>query len=256
MSKIASLSLAALVVLSLASCGDDKKTGAPAPSTTPSAPTSSTPTVSTPGTPSVDPSTGGDPVQRTKAQLTKALLELSDLPSGFSIEADEPGDDAGNPLSSKDPKCKTLVKYLNADQAPGSKASASRSFSGGNEGPYIDFGVDALGDAKKVLALQASYRAAVRSCKKITMKFDGQSSSSMDVREVSAPQFGDDPFAFRLTSISGPQEGLEVVFATAGVNDVIVSVSIVAGQVGELDGATEAAVGKAKEVLGGSKGGT
>ena len=250
MSKIASFSLAALVALSLAACGDDKKTGTPAPSSTPSAPTSSTPT-----TPTVDPPTTSAPVERTKAQLTKALLELADLPSGFALEADQ-GDDGGNPLSSKDPKCKTLVKYLNADQAPGSKASVTRSFSGSQEGPYIDFGVDAMGDSKKVLALQASYRAAVRSCKKITMKFDGQGSSAMDVREVSAPQFGDDPFAFRLTSISGPQEGLEVVFATAGVNDVVVSVSIVAGQPGELDGATEAAVGKAKEVLGSKKSGT
>lgn len=250
MSKIASLSLAALVVLSLASCGDDKKTGTPAPS----APSSSTPPA--PSTPTTDPSTGDDPVQRTKAELTKALLELADLPSGFSLEKDDPSADDENPLSSKDSKCKSLVKYLNADQAPGSNASVSRSFSGGQEGPYIDFGVDAMGDATKVLALQSSYRAAVRSCKKITMKFDGQGSSTMDVREVSAPQFGNGPFAFRLTSISGPQEGLEVVFATAGVNDVIVSVSIVAGQPGELDGATEAAVGKAKKILGGKKSGT
>ncbi|WP_185444013.1 sensor domain-containing protein [Kribbella qitaiheensis] len=254
MSKIASFSLAALVALSLAACGDDKKTGTPAPSTTPSASSSGTP--SAPSTPTADPSTGSESVQRTKAELTKALLALPDLPSGFSLETDDPGDEAENPLSSKDPKCKSLVKFLNADQAPGSKVSVTRSFSGGQEGPYIDFGVDAMGDSQKVLALQSSYRAAVRSCKKITMKFDGQGSSAMDVREVSAPQFGDDPFAFRLTSISGPQEGLEVVFATAGVNDVVVSVSIVAGQPGELDSATEAAVGKAKKVLGGKKSGT
>jgi hypothetical protein len=256
MSKIASLTLAALVALSLASCGDDKKTSTPAPSQTPTAPISSTPTTpSTPADPTTAPSSGGE-VERTKAQLTKALLVLADLPTGFSQEADDPSAPSDKPFSSKDAKCKTLVKYLNADVAPGSKVSVARSFSGGQEGPYIDFGLDAMGDSKKVLALQASYRAAVRSCKKITMKFAGQGSSPMEVREVSAPQFGDDPFAFRLTGISGPQEGLEFTAATAGVNDVIVSVSILAGQPGELDGATEAAVGKAKETLGGTKSGT
>jgi hypothetical protein len=254
MSKIASFSLVALVALSLASCGDDKKTSTPAPSPTPSAPTSSTPTA--PSTPTVAPSTGGDPVKRTTAQLTKALLELADLPSGFSLEPNDPADESVNLFSSKDARCKTLVKYLNADQAPGSSASVARSFSGGQEGPYIDFGLDAMGDSKKVLALQTTYRAAVKSCKKITMKFPGQGSSPMEVREVSAPQFGDEPFAFRLTGVSGPQEGLEFTAATAGVNDVIVSVSILAGQPGELDGATEAAVGKAKEVLGSTKSGT
>jgi hypothetical protein len=254
MSKIASLTLAALVALSLASCGDDKKTGTPAPSQTPTAPISSTPT--TPADPTTAPSSGGQPVERTKAQLTKALLVLADLPSGLSVVPEDPSDASAKPFSSKDAKCKTLVKYLNADVAPGSTVSVTRSFSAGQEGPDIDYGLDAMGDAKKVLALQSAYRAAVNSCKKVTLKVAGQGTSSMGVEEISAPKFGEHPFAFRLTGISGPQEGGEATAAITGVNDVILSVFIYAGQPGELDGATKLAVDKAKKVLGGTKSGT
>jgi hypothetical protein len=254
MSKIVSFSLAALVALSLVSCGDDKKTGTPAPSPTPSAPSSSTPT--TPSTPTAAPSTNDQPVQRTKAQLTKALLELADLPSGLSVVPDDPSDASFKPFSSKDARCKTLVAYLNADVAPGSTASVARSFSAGQEGPEIDYGLDAMGTAQKVLALETKYKAAVKSCPKVSLKIPGQGTSPMGVEEISAPKFGDHPFAFRLTGLSGPMEGAEATGALTGVNDVILSVFVLAGQPGELEGATKLAYDKAKKVLGGTKSGT
>jgi hypothetical protein len=235
------LALAAALSLALSGCGDDKKSGTQSPSA------SSTPI--TTSTPTVQPTTGTGPVKRTAAELTKALLELKDLPTGFTLEPDDPATRGVKPFSSKDAKCRTLVKYLNADEAPGAKASAHRSFAGGQEGPYIDFSLDAMGDSKTVLALQASYKAAVNACKKLTLKIAGQGMSPMGVREISAPQYGDQPFAFRLTGLSGPLEGREFAAATAGVNDVIVSVSVLAGQPGDLNGATEVAVGKATDVL-------
>ena len=70
----------------------------------------------------------------------------------------------------------------------------------------------------------------------------------MKVEKISAPQFGTGPFAFRLTGTSGPKRGLEYTAATTGVNDVVVSVGVLAGQ-GELEAATEAAVTKAQQVL-------
>ena len=62
-------------------------------------------------------------------------------------------------------------------------------------------------------------------------------------------EFGTKPFAFRLTATSGSRRGLELTAATTGVEDVIVSVNLLAGQDGELEGATEAAVSKAQQVL-------
>lgn len=243
--KLASfpLAVAAALSLSLTACGGDKATGSASPSSTPSVVV--TPTESIPS----DPPTETGPVKRTKAELTKALLELKDLPSGFTMEDDDPADEGSTPFSSQTSKCKQLVKYLNADEAPGAKASAHRSFAGGQEGPYIDFSLDAMSTSNAVGKLQTSYKEAVTSCKKVTMRVDGKGSSPMEVVEVSAPQFGDDPFAFKLTGTSGALEGLEYTAAITGVGDVILSVGILAGQPGELDGATEAAVEKARPIL-------
>ncbi|TCN28541.1 hypothetical protein EV644_14818 [Kribbella orskensis] len=239
------LAVAAALTFTLAACGEDQPSGAVPPSaSTPTAP------VSTPAepTPSETPSEVG-PTRRTKAELTKALLELKDLPSGFSLEPEDPDDESAGTFSSPTSKCKTLVKYLNSETAPGSKTSAARSFSGSQEGPYIDFGIDSMVTTKAVRKLQTSYKEAVESCKKVTMRVPDQGSSPMEVVEIPAPKFGEEPFAFKLTGTAGPLEGREFTAATTGIGDVILSVSILAGQEGELDGATEAAVEKARTVL-------
>lgn len=231
------LALTTALTLSLTACGGDDKKSATPPATTP------TPRVS----PSAPTKTPSGPVLRTTAELTKALLMLSDLPAGFTQAKDE-ADDGSKPFSSSSSRCKTLVKYLNASKAPGSKASVTRSFAGGQEGPYIDFGLDAMGTVGKVADLQEEFADAVESCSKVTLRVEGEGSTSMKVEKIDAPQYGTGPFAFRLTGTSGPKRGLEATFATAGVKDVVVSVSVLAGQ-GELEAATEAAVSKAQQVL-------
>jgi hypothetical protein len=232
--------LAAALALSLTACGGDDQNEAAPPPTSP--PPSSTPT------PTVKVATPTAPITRSAAELTSALLELSDLPSGFSEEKDE-GDDSAKPFTSSSSRCKTLVKYLNATKAPGSKASVARTFSGGQEGPYIDFGLDSMGTAAKVADLRDSYADAVDSCSKVSLKTEGAATTSMKVEEITAPAYGTKPFAFRLTGTSGPKRGLEYTALVTGVGDVIVSVGILAGQGTELEPATETAVSKARQVL-------
>ncbi|MEU4392936.1 hypothetical protein [Kribbella sp. NPDC023855] len=231
--------LAAAVSLTLTACGGDSPGSSASPSSTPSV-------IATPAdsTPTETPTETG-PVKRTKTELTKALLNLKDLPSGFSTETD------GHTLAFSAPtsKCKTLVKHLNADEAQDSKASANSSFTAGQEGPYLDFRLDSMNTSKAVGKLLTSYREAVASCKKVTLRFNGQGSTSMDVVELQAPEFGDTPFAFKLTGVSGPKKGLEFATAVSGIGDVALTVAILAGQPGELDSATEAAVEKARIVL-------
>jgi hypothetical protein len=188
------------------------------------------------------------PVTRTTAELTKALLELADLPSGFAEDKEE-ADEGAKPFSSPSSRCKTLVKYLNATKAPGAKATVSRTFTGGQEGPYIDYGLDSMGTAEKVADLRDSYAEAVESCSKVSLKTDGAGSTLMKVEAITAPEYGTKPFAFRLTGTSGPKRGLEYAAAITGVDDVIVSVGVLAGTGTELDPATEAAVTKARHVL-------
>ena len=62
------------------------------------------------------------------------------------------------------------MKYLNATKAPGATASVTRTFTGGQEGPYIDYGLDAMGTADEVSDLRDSYAEAVDSCAKVSLK--------------------------------------------------------------------------------------
>ncbi|GAA3127750.1 hypothetical protein JOF29_007471 [Kribbella aluminosa] len=230
------LALAAVLALSLTACGGNGKKDAAPPAT---------PGPST--TPSATPSTSAGPVSRTSAELTAALLQLADLPSGFSLDKSE--DDGTPPFSAPTSRCKPLVKYLNASKAPGSKATATRTFTGGQEGPYIDYGLDSMGTAGEVTDLRESYAKAVDSCSKVTLKTAGSGNTSMKVEAITAPAYGTKPFAFQLTGTSGPKRGLEYAAVVTGVGDVILSVGVLAGQGGELDPATEAAVTKARQVL-------
>ena len=231
--------LAAAVSLTLTACGGDNPASSAGPSSTPSV--VATPTESTP----TETPTETGPVKRTKAELTKALLDLKDLPSGFTTDTD----DHTLLFSAPTSKCKTLVKHLNADEAQDAKVTASNVFAGGQEGPYLDFALDSMSTSKAVGKLLTSYREAVASCKKVSLRFNGQGSTSMEVVELQAPEFGDTPFAFKLTGVSGPKKGLEFATAVSGIGDVALTVGILAGQPGELDSATEAAVEKARTVL-------
>ncbi|MFI7064208.1 hypothetical protein ACIBL3_24685 [Kribbella sp. NPDC050124] len=245
----------AVVVVALSACSGGSGTATPAPSTASStaAPTTTTRTTSTP--PAV-PSTPLAKPARTVAELSKALLALADLPPGFSVEKDEGGDDSHVTVSSKDPRCAKLVAFSNADNSPGSKASAGQSYSGGAQGPFVDESIDAMGSPAAVRALQKSFKQAVAACRTMTLKVPGEGSSPISVREVAAPQVGTDPVAVRFTATSGPVEGFEVTMITTGVDDVVLALTVINGLPEDIDGATATAVEKAEDVLGATKTGT
>lgn len=245
-----SLLIAAVAVLALglSAC----TAGSAVTAKTPSPSSSTSPTVS--ASPTTDPTTATS-APRTVVVLKSALLVLDDLPTGFAIDPADASGDNGSPASSKDPKCAPLVRLFNAKTAPGSKASADVSFSGGQDGPFVEESIDAMGSVDAVEKLQASLKSAVAACHKVTITIPGQGSSTMNVAAVSAPKFGDHTVAARLTAAGGPLAGLEITQVAAGVNDVIVSISFMAALADEVDAATEAAVGKAENVLGSASSG-
>lgn len=244
---------ALLAAATFTACSGGSSTSGSTPSaTTPATTAASSTAPPSSAPPSSPPSSQPAARARTAAELKKALLELRDLPSGFAVDTSA-GDDDGS-ASSKDPRCATFIRIMDTDTAPGSKANAARSFTGGQQGPFIDESLDYLGSAKAVAALQASFRSAVRSCRSVTVRFPGEGSSKVSVTEVSAPQIGTGPFAVRLTATGGALDGLEIIMVTTGVDDVVVAMTFVAGTPDDVDGATEAAVGKAKKVLGAKTG--
>ncbi|MFI7067950.1 hypothetical protein ACIBL3_43630 [Kribbella sp. NPDC050124] len=244
------------VVITLSACSGGSDTSTSAPSTTASstpAPTTTTPSATTP---SAVPSAPPAKPARTAAQLAKALLALADLPPGFSVEKDEGGDDSDVTVSSKDARCAKLVAFSNADNPPGSKASAGQSYSGGAQGPWIDESIDAMGSPAAVRALQKSFKQAVAACRTMTLKVPGEGSSPISIREVAAPDAGTDPVAVRFTATAGPLEGFEVTMITTGVDDVVLAITVINGLPEDIDGATATAVEKAQDILGATKSGT
>ncbi|GAB2630736.1 hypothetical protein [Kribbella swartbergensis] len=240
--------LAAGLTLILVACGGDSTPeGGAAPSATPTptatASSSSTPSV-VPTTPSAPPTQA--PAPRTKATLTKALLALEDLPAGFAVEPDT-GEDDGGGLSSTNSKCAKLVRLFNAEQSPGAKVMVERGFSGGQNGPFVGERLEAMSSAKATSDLLAATRAAVKACPKAKLTIDGAGTSTVAVTEVAAPKAGTSPVAVRLAAESGPLAGLEVVFAFAGLGDVLLSMNFDSSDIEE---PVLAAVEKAKEVLG------
>lgn len=252
--SLVSLTIAAALALAATSCGDkDSGTAGPTPTTTSTSstpPPSTTPAPSTP--PAETPSAPPAAKPRTAAELTKALLVLADLPSGFSVDASPEEDDTK--LSSTDARCKDLVLLFNAKTPPGAKTVATRSFTGGQQGPYFDEELDAMGSPAAATALLNRTKAAIKSCKSAKVTIPGAGSSTVAVSEISMPKAGTNPVGGRFTANGGPLDGAEILFAFTGIGDVVLAMSFDAADV--LDGALGDAVTKATKVLGTGKTGT
>ncbi|WP_141789634.1 hypothetical protein [Oryzihumus leptocrescens] len=187
---------------------------------------------------------------RTAKELTAALLVLKDMPSGFSVQ---PKDNGAQPMaSSTAPSCATFVKLSNAAHLPGSIASADRSFSGGQNGPEIDEELDALKSVDAATGTQQNVVTALGSCHSVKLAIPGAGTSDVKVESVSAPQFGSDPAAARMTMTSGPASGLEVTMVTTRVEDVELAMTFVGAVPDDIDGATQLAVEKVQTTLGAS----
>jgi hypothetical protein len=251
--SLLSTALAAGLALVLVACSGGSDT---AGSATPSATTaSSTPPSPTPSSTPSATSTASTPVAakpRTKAELTKALLALTDLPAGFAIDPDTSDD--GSRLTSKEARCKGVVSVFNTQTAPGSKASVTRLFSGGQQGPFVQETLDAMGSPQAATALISRTRAAVRSCSQAKLTIPGAGTSTVRISELSAPTQGTSPMAVRFAASSGPLAGFELIFVITGLSDVVLGMSFDAPD--DLEAATADAYDKAAKVLGTTKTGT
>jgi hypothetical protein len=240
--------LVAMVLVAVAGCsGGTSSAAGPATSASSSSPSATATPTSTPtATPSSTPSVSTAP--RTSASLTKALLALADLPAGFQqedTETDEPAPKA----SSSQARCRDLVRLSNLSKAPGTKASVTAAFSGGQSGPFIGQQLDALGSARAVTSIVRSYAAAVKACRTLRLTIPGQGTSTVDVRTVSPPE---EPgaYAVRFTASSGALEGLEITQVFAPVTDVLLTLTFIQAAPEDVEGATGLAADKARTALG------
>jgi hypothetical protein len=244
MRTFVSTAVTACLALSLVACGGTKTDTTSAPSTTQSS--TPTPVPATSSTPSAAPTTPAAPAPRTKASLTKALLALNDLQPGFAIDPDAEGDD-GTKLTSTNAKCAKLVKLFNADTSPGAKVVVTRGFSGGQDGPFVQETLEAMVSAKATTSHLATIKAAVKSCTKAKLTISGAGTSTVAITEVAAPKAGAAPVAVRFAADGGALDGLQVTFAFAGLDDVLLSMNFDFSDIGV---SALAASKKASTVLG------
>lgn len=198
--------------------------------------------------PSPSPSASASAVERTSSQLKGALLALKDLPAGF--EVDKSSGDDGTTMSSRKGSCSSLVRLMNSAKPAGSRAQAQRSFSGGQDGPFVDESLDAMGTPQAARAFVEKYRAAVKACSTVRVSIPGVGSSNVAVREISFGKIGDDTFAARFRAKGGPLDGLEIIQAGVQSGDILVGVTAVGLDGPDAEAATEDAVKKASQKLG------
>lgn len=235
------------LLLALAGCSGQETSPPPAEST------SASPTAPTPAPPATTPSPSPTPtpsaVRRTSAQLKSALLGLKDLPAGFEVEKSG-GDDDGTKVSSSKKACAPLVRLMNSDTVAGSRAQAERSFSGGQEGPFVDETLDAMGEAQAARTFVQDYRTSVKACRSVRVSLAGVGSSDVAVRELSFGKMGGETFAGRFRAEGGALDGLEIIQVGVQAGDVVVGVTTVGLGGPDAEAATEDAVHKARKKLG------
>lgn len=181
----------------------------PVTSSAPASPSAASTPVPSPrtATPSRSPSPSPSaPTQKTTAGLRTALLGLKDVPAGFEVESESNGDFGGKASSSRS-ECAALVRLLNARKVPGSRADAQISFSGGQEGPFVDESLDAMGTAQKARAFVTDFRTSVKKCRTVSLTISGVGRSPIQIREISFADVGDTSFAARFSATRAHSRG-------------------------------------------------
>jgi len=199
--------------------------------------------------PSTSPAPSGRTTKRTASELRKALLSLKDVPPGFELEPDPGGDEAVQASSSRS-GCQALVRLLNAATVPGSKAEAQVSFSGGQEGPFVEETLAALGSTTTAQAFVTGFRSAVQTCRTVSLTVDGLGTSPLSVREISFADLGDASFAVRFRASKGALAGFELIQVGVQSADVVVGTTFVGLDPADAAVATQDAVDKVKKKLG------
>ncbi len=262
--RAAVLTAGASLALLVSGCSSGQP--APPPAATPpspagatseaSQPTPAASTTSSPSAPSSSPAPTKKPEPpastakaRTSAQLGKALLSLKDIPPGFERDTSGASQEDGK-LSSKKKECAPLVRLMNADKLPGSVANASVTYSGGQDGPFIDENLDALGTAPKAAAVINDYRKAVKDCREVTLSLPGAGTSALNVREISFAKIGDNSFAARFQAEQGPLAGFELIQVGIQSKDIVVGMGFVFTDPADAEAATDDAVAKVQDILG------
>lgn len=239
------LSAGCTVQLGSSSANDTEATSASTgPPSTASLPTASAASPSGQAAP-------GAPVPRTTQGMSHALLALDDVAAGFTVEPPtDPADTLDLSAGPGNSGCGDFVAMTNAAHLPGSTATASISFSGGQDGPFVDETLEAQPDANAAVSVLELLRKSIASCSRVRATVSGNGTpSQVLVRVVKAPAYGAHPVAVRLTASGGDLDGFEMTTVATAVADTVLTLDFIGFYPEDIDAVTYDAVGKATAVL-------
>jgi hypothetical protein len=186
---------------------------------------------------------------RSAATLKKALLAVEDLPSGYAVQPEAEEGGATPVARSEDPKCQEFVRLINAETLPGSKASALVAFAGGNEGPFVEQWLEAMGEPSAVAGVQKQIETSVEECGEVTVSLPGAGAAEMELTSVEPPAIGSHPIAYRMSAKGGALGGFEITFVHTGVGDTLLTMDFVAIEPAAIEGLLSSAHAKATRTL-------
>ncbi|MCX5201303.1 hypothetical protein OG897_07520 [Streptomyces sp. NBC_00237] len=185
----------------------------------------------TPAAKSATPTPKPDVKPFTQRQVQSALLEVKDLPTGWSKDAElSEGDAAGSGFrmgKSDKAECQFLLdSAVGAEGGPKPQNSGALGFTKSQEGPILMAGVTAFteAEAKKLMEMPPVPAA----CRKFTAKLEGEEGKSTLVHEdLSVPQRGASSTGIRLrvTSADPEMPSMQYDLAQARVGGAIVTVA-------------------------------
>jgi hypothetical protein len=187
----------------------------------------------------------------SEAELASALLTVSDLPSGYALDA-EAGADGADQSTGGNEACDQVFDRMRASGSPLGSTGATAAeieFTRGESGPFLSQGLYSSRDRAGVLAAFAAVRRIPEMCREFT-ETDEDGSFTIRLAEAAFPSMGDDSFAIRLDA-SGSGEGISVTLGgylvlvrIAATMSVIAHVGLPGVDVGETEKVARAAAAR------------
>jgi hypothetical protein len=192
-------------VLLLAGCGssgDDRADTIEAPEPAASAP-ASTPAPATTGSGSASTAPSVAPPALGDAQLKKALLTVSEMPTGFTLNKDDQddSDEAGN-----DPCAKKFDK-VGDDLKKRKVGDAERHFTKGSFGPLVEQDLVSFEEEDDAKAAIDVVSDLLNECQSFTSLDGAGAKTTFELAAMSFPKVGDETFA---VAISGESDGVSL----------------------------------------------
>jgi hypothetical protein len=192
----------------------------------------------------------------TTEELRKALLVLSDLPTGYSESresssgGESPQPEATSSVESTSAECDRLFnEFGNEGGASAEQAAVSADFEKSATGPFVKESLESYTDAGRLRNDMAQVREAVDKCGEFTVK-ESDGEAQVKVSNASFPKLGDETAAFKLdasAAAAGRQVHLGGYLVAVRVGNVVTTImtfGLAAVDAGETEQITRKAVDK------------